>query len=68
MMSQEMLKDNILSGDLICVCTEHQSDVVDQYLTAHRDVFSLIEQCHNGRDGYKFLEGPACHDKFSRLN
>jgi len=68
LITQEMLKNNILSGDLICVCTEHQSDVVDQYLTILRDVFSLIGQCHNGRDVYELLESPVCHDKFYRLN
>jgi len=68
LVTQEMLKKDILAGDLVCVCTEHTSIVLDRYFSALRDVFALVEQCHDGRNVSDLLDGPPCHDKFYRLN
>ena len=68
LVTQEMLKKDILAGDLVCVCTEHTSIVLDRYFSALRDVFALVEQCHDGRNVSDLLYGPPCHDKFYRLN
>ena len=62
------LKNYICSGDLIVVTTEDQNDVVEKCLAAHRDVFSLIEQFHNMRYVYRFLEGRMFRNNCPRFN
>ncbi len=68
LITQEMLKQSILAGNSVYVCTDHTPDVVDSYFDALDPVFSLIRECEDGRDLDALLKGPVCHGGFARLN
>jgi len=66
--TQELLKDHILAGDLVCVCVCHDDIVLAKYFTALESVLRKIKECEDGRNIFDLLEGPIRHAKFSRLN
>ncbi len=66
--TQEMLKKNFLANTSVYVCTEHSREIIDIYLTELREIFSIIRDCEDGKDINSILDGPVCHDGFSRLN
>jgi glutamate-1-semialdehyde 2,1-aminomutase len=66
--TQEMLKKGIIAGTSIYVCTEHTTDVINQYFEALDQIFAIIKQCEEGMNIMSFLEGPICHGGFKRLN
>jgi len=68
LVTQEMLAKGYLAGDSVYVCTEHTSDVVDDYFDTLEPVFALIKECEDGRDVLPLLKGPVCHGGFKRLN
>ena len=68
LITQEMLKKGYLAGTNIYVCTEHTPDVLDGFFDALDPVFSLIQECEQGRDVMSLLNGPVCHAGFKRLN
>jgi glutamate-1-semialdehyde 2,1-aminomutase len=68
LITQEMLKQGFLASTSVYVCTEHSTDVVDQYFEAVDPVFGLIRECEDGRSVDELLEGPVCHAGFKRLN
>jgi len=66
--TQEMLKKGFLAGNQINVCTEHTSELLEEYFNALDPIFGIISQCENGRDIHTLLEVPVCHSEFKRLN
>jgi glutamate-1-semialdehyde 2,1-aminomutase len=68
LITQEMLADGYLSGNLIFSCLVHTSDILDRYFQSLDSVFATIEECENGRDIMPLLRGPICHAGFKRLN
>ena len=68
LISQEMLTKGYLAGNLVYVCTEHSSEIIDDYFEILDGVFKLINDCENGRDIKKLLKGEICHTGFKRLN
>ena len=68
LISQEMLKKGLLTANSVYVCTEHSSEIIDEYFEKLDKVFSMISDCENGRDVNELLEGPICHAGFKRLN
>jgi glutamate-1-semialdehyde 2,1-aminomutase len=55
-------------GNSVYVCTEHTPEVLDGFYEALDPVFSLIQECEQGRDVMSLLKGPICHAGFNRLN
>lgn len=68
LITQELLKKNILAANSVYVCTEHSPELVDTYFDALEPVFALIRECEDGRDVAGLLEGPVCQAGFKRLN
>ena len=68
LITQEMLKKGILAANSVYVCTEHTDEIVANYFQELDPIFSLISECKNGRNIDDLLQGPVCHDGFSRLN
>lgn len=68
LLTQEMLAKGYLASTNLYVCTKHTPEIVNDYFDALEPVFSLIQECENGRDVYSLLKGPVCHSGFKRLN
>ncbi len=68
LLTQEMLAKGYLASTNLYVCTEHSGEIIDDYINTLAPVFSLIEECENGRDVHSLLKGPVCHSSFKRLN
>lgn len=68
LITQEMLRLGYLASTSIYLCTEHTQALVDDYLEALDEVFTLIVRCEDGADVNKLLAGPICHNGFRRLN
>ena len=68
LVTQEMLKKGYLATNSVYVCTEHTQEIINGYFDALEPIFSTIQECENGRDIMKLLDGPVCHSGFSRLN
>ena len=68
LITQEMLKKNYLASNSVYVCTEHRSEIIDEYFELVEPIFNTINQCENGRNVDDLLDGPVCHSGFKRLN
>ena len=68
LITQRMLAQGLLAANSVYLCTAHTPAIIDAYFTALEPCFALIQECEQGRDVMKELEGPVCHDGFSRLN
>ena len=63
-----MLKQGILASNTIYVCTEHNSDLIEDYFVKLAPLFAIIRDCEEGRRIEKLLDGPVCHSGFGRIN
>ena len=68
LITQEMLKKDVLAANSVYVCTEHSSEIIDEYFEKLDPVFRMIKECFEGRPIDDLLEGPVCHPGFERLN
>ncbi|MGL5065675.1 MAG: aminotransferase class III-fold pyridoxal phosphate-dependent enzyme, partial [Microcoleus sp.] len=68
LITQEMLNKGYLAATSVYVCTEHKSDVLENYFEALDPVFDAIAECEAGRDVKTLLKSPVCHSGFKRLN
>ena len=69
LITQEMLKFNILASTNFYASTAHTQYYLDTYFSELDNVFSLIAKCESGdEDINELLEGPVCHVGFERLN
>ena len=68
LISQQMLSKGYLAGNSVYVCTEHDQNFIDRYFEILSEIFKLINECENGRDVYKLIDGEICHTGFKRLN
>ena len=68
LITQEMLAKGYLAGTSVYVCTEHTPEIVAGYFEALDPIFSVIQDCEDGRDVMTLLKGPVCQSGFSRLN
>ncbi|MBL4911534.1 MAG: aminotransferase class III-fold pyridoxal phosphate-dependent enzyme [Alteromonadaceae bacterium] len=66
--TQEMLKRGFLASNVIYVSIAHTVKIVDLYLSAVKEVFTLISHADKSNQLQRLLEGPICHSGFSRLN
>ena len=67
-LSQEMLKQKYLAGSSFYPSTCHTKEIVDDFLSHMKPIFSTIKDCEQGKDITTLLESPPCHDGFRRLN
>jgi glutamate-1-semialdehyde 2,1-aminomutase len=68
LITQEMLKKNILASNAFYACTEHKSQHFDIYFEALDLMFKQIKECEEGGSIEDLLESEVCHSGFSRLN
>ncbi|NUF65490.1 aminotransferase class III-fold pyridoxal phosphate-dependent enzyme, partial [Acinetobacter bereziniae] len=61
LITQEMLKSNYLASNCIYVCTEHTTEILNEYFELLDPIFKLVKECEEGRDVIKLLESPICH-------
>ena len=68
LITQEMLKNNILASNIIFLSTAHQHEQIEFYANTLDRIFSVISECeHNCLEIDSLLEGPVCHSGFKRL-
>ena len=63
--TQEMLKVNILSSNVIYINTSHKKEHLNLYLKNLDKIFNKIKKTRNLK---LHLNGPMSHDTFKRLN
>ena len=63
-----MLKQTILATNTIYACTEHKSEIIENYFEKLEPIFATIRECEDGRSIDSLLESPICHSGFKRLN
>ena len=69
LISQEMLKKNILGSTHFYACTEHNDSHFKIYFEALDEIFELISKCEFDQlNIMDLLESPICHSGFKRLN
>tara|TARA_A100001015_G_scaffold207572_1_gene232147 strand:+ start:550 stop:2559 length:2010 start_codon:yes stop_codon:yes gene_type:complete len=68
LVTQEMLKKGFLASNSVYLCTEHTEEIIEEYIFELDKIFKTIKKCEEGENIMEFLEGPICHDGFSRLN
>jgi len=66
--TQEMLERGFLATNSFYCCFAHTESIVQQYLNAVEEVFSLIKKSIDGNTSEKLLKGPVCQSGFKRLN
>tara|TARA_Y100001968_G_C19446890_1_gene765885 strand:+ start:1734 stop:3773 length:2040 start_codon:yes stop_codon:yes gene_type:complete len=66
--TQEMLKKGYLAANSVYVCIWHDDQIIDEYINELDLIFRRIKECEEGKDILEMLDGPICHDGFSRLN
>jgi glutamate-1-semialdehyde 2,1-aminomutase len=62
-----MLDRGFLAGKGFYVTFAHQDEHVDAYLTAVREVFSIVGDAIRGGRVQTLLRGPIAHSGFARL-
>ena len=67
LVTQEMLSKGYLAGNCVYVCTEHSPEILEGYFEGLDKVFSLINECENGRNVHELLNDGICHSGFKRL-
>ena len=69
LITQEMLKNNILASNSVYTSIAHTNECLDKYSYHLNEIFKIIKSCENGINNIdKLIEGPICHNGFYRLN
>ncbi len=59
LISQEMIKNNILASNVVFTCTSHSENILDKYFYVLNKIFRKINKCENEHeDIYNLLEVP----------
>ena len=66
--TQEMLKKGFIFNGSIYLCTAHNKEIIDKFLSNLIKVFSTIKINKNTSNLKNLLEGPVSHSTFRRLN
>ena len=68
-LSQEMLKKGFLASTIFYSSIAHEQDFISKYLHELDNIFYKISLCEKDKINInELLEGPICHNGFSRLN
>ncbi|MCB9362535.1 aminotransferase class III-fold pyridoxal phosphate-dependent enzyme [Candidatus Woesearchaeota archaeon] len=65
--TQEMLKRGYLAAQSVYVCYAHDEATIQNYMTAVKEVFALLQAAIVKGDITSRLEGPLAHTGFKRL-
>ena len=69
LITQEMLKQNILASNSIYTSVVHNDDCLEKYSHHLNQLFEIIKKCEDEVINIDTLiEGPICHNGFYRLN
>ena len=69
LITQEMLKQNILASNSIYTSVVHDDDCLEKYSHHLNQLFEIIKKCEDEVINIDTLiEGPICHNGFYRLN
>ncbi len=68
LITQEMLKNNILASSTIYTSLSHTDKIVNSYFEIFRDIVKKIYLCENGVSIDKYLHTNVPKDNFQRLN
>jgi glutamate-1-semialdehyde aminotransferase len=69
LVTQEMLKKNILASTNFYASIAHEDEFIDRYFEELDKIFTIIKKCENQELKIEsLLEGPICHSGFKRLN
>lgn len=69
LVTQEMLKKNILASTNFYASIAHDDEFIDRYFEELDKVFSIIKKCEDQELKIEsLLDGPICHSGFKRLN
>jgi glutamate-1-semialdehyde 2,1-aminomutase len=69
LISQEMLKKNILASTSFYASIAHEENFIEKYFTELDKVYGIIKKCENHELNInELLDGPICHSSFKRLN
>jgi len=64
-----MLENGYLSSNAVYFCTEHNDEIIKDYLIILDQIFEKIALCENNELNIDLLlKGPVCHSGFKRLN
>lgn len=66
--TQEMLKKNIIAGQSIYVCVDHDEVNLERYFDNLNEIFKIIKKNNNNDKLKKLLNGPVCNSDFQRMN
>ena len=68
LITQEMLKENILASNTVYVSLKHEDEHIQLYFEKLEKIFKLIYECENGMNIDKLLKDQVSSPGFSRLN
>ena len=68
LITQEMLKNNILASNSVYCCTQHNDNIIDKYFNSLDKVFKMIKSCEDGSEIDKYLRTKISIKGFQRLN
>tara|TARA_B100000029_G_scaffold516819_1_gene635191 strand:- start:3405 stop:5489 length:2085 start_codon:yes stop_codon:yes gene_type:complete len=68
LITQEMLKNNILAANSVYPCVKHNDKVIDKYFNNLEKIFKIISLCETGFDIRKYLKSKVSMKGFKRLN
>jgi len=67
--TQEMLKENFLAGNLFYPSVEHSEKDMDDFFTSLDKVLNKLSSIISNEENLlKYINGPVCHSTFQRLN
>lgn len=68
LITQEMLKEKILSSDVIYFCIKHNKTAIKRYLKILSKIFKIINECEEGKNLKTYLRYKSSIKLFKRLN
>ena len=68
LITQEMLKKNILATSSIYISCAHDEKILKKYFDILKKIFLIIKKCEKGHDINNYLDVPTAKKFFKRLN
>ena len=68
LITQEMLKKNILATSSIYISCAHNEKILKKYFDILKKIFLIIRKCEKGYDINNYLDVPSAKKFFKRLN
>ena len=68
LITQEMLKKNILATSSIYISCAHDEKILKKYFDILKKIFLIIKKCEKGHNINNYLDVPTAKKFFKRLN